>query len=381
MALDPRIALGVQPLQVQSPMEGAQQMLTLRELMMGAQAQEARRDQYRLAQAQAARQQQADQAFRAGLMQAGQMTPEVASLGLAAGYSPTDLQSMAGMRNWGRPKVAGQFETVGPDGRPVTMFRDEFGGTIGEGHAKPVELRDRDIGGSIQSVSPFTGEVFGSVEKTNSPDAILTDQRTRAEGAANRGVTIRGQNMADARAADEARFRQQKEAREIGAKGFEQENALRDDYLAQSKEFIKIRDSYSRIKAAAQDPSAAGDIALIFSYMKVLDPTSVVREGEFATAQNAGGVDDKMRALYNQVLNGQRLAPNVRADFVDRANKLFTVAQKDHGALKFQVQKTAREFGLNPDRVTPSFESADPDPSAQKSPMGASGGWSIKALD
>ena len=57
--IDPRIALGVQPLQIQSPMQGAQQMLTLRELMMGAQAQEARRDQLRMAQAHAAQQQAA----------------------------------------------------------------------------------------------------------------------------------------------------------------------------------------------------------------------------------------------------------------------------------------------------------------------------------
>lgn len=39
----------------------------------------------------------------------------------------------------------------------------------------------------------------GTVAKTVTPDAVLTDDRTRSEGAANRGVTVRGQNMTDSR--------------------------------------------------------------------------------------------------------------------------------------------------------------------------------------
>lgn len=158
MALDPRIALGVQPLQVQSPMQGAQQMLTLRELMAGAAAQEARRDQYRQAQAQAAQQQQAQGRFMQALQQSGgRMSPELATLGMSAGYSPEQLQQLSGMSNWGRPKVAGQFETTGPDGRPVTMFRDEYGGTIGEGHAKPVKLSAQNLGGEVGFFNEYTG--------------------------------------------------------------------------------------------------------------------------------------------------------------------------------------------------------------------------------
>lgn len=44
--------------------------------------------------------------------------------------------------------------------------------------------------------------VLNETRRTNTPDALLTDERTRAEGAANRGVTMRGQSMTDARARD-----------------------------------------------------------------------------------------------------------------------------------------------------------------------------------
>jgi len=39
----------------------------------------------------------------------------------------------------------------------------------------------------------------------------------------------------------------------------------------------------------------------------MLDPGSVVRESEFATAQNAAGVPDQVRNMYNKVLSGTRL--------------------------------------------------------------------------
>lgn len=182
MAIDPRIALGVQPLQIQSPMQGAEQMLTLRQLMAGAAAREAQRDHYRMAQAQAVQQQQAAEAFRAGLAQSGgQMTPGLAVLGLRAGMSPADLQSVAGMQDWGRPKVNQFVETVGPDGRPVKVGVDAYGRPMGEGFAQPVELRDRDLGGEVVSVNPYTGKEEGPrVRKT--PEQTELERLMIAQG-------------------------------------------------------------------------------------------------------------------------------------------------------------------------------------------------------
>lgn len=69
------------------------------------------------------------------------------------------------------------------------------------------DVKMTDVGGSIVPTNTNTlagpvGPMAGvaPIAKTNTPDAILTDQRTRSEGAANRGVTLRGQNLTDARA-------------------------------------------------------------------------------------------------------------------------------------------------------------------------------------
>jgi hypothetical protein len=155
----------------------------------------------------------------------------------------------------------------------------------------------------------------------------------------------------------------------IESGGFSNEQKLRKEFLDQSKNFIDVRDSYSRLQAVAADPSPAGDISIIFSYMKMLDPASVVREGEQATAQNAAGISDQIRNLYNKVITGERLSPNQRADFVRQGQKLYEQALG-------QVQKNAKMYediaqksGLNPALAVPDIGIA-----AQPAPAGGGQG-------
>ena len=108
---------------------------------------------------------------------------------------------------------------------------------------------------------------------------------------------------------------------------FDQANALRDEFMAQSEGFDEREDKFAQIKKFSEEPSAAGDIAMIFAYMKLLDPNSVVREGEYATAAAAGPIiDTRTRGLYNQLIRGERLLPSQRADFMRRASDLYATA-------------------------------------------------------
>jgi hypothetical protein len=97
--------------------------------------------------------------------------------------------------------------------------------------------------------------------------------------------------------------------------------------LPTTKAFASQATSYGRLIDSASDPSPAGDLALVFNFMKILDPGSTVREGEFATASNAGGVDDKMKSMYNSVIEGTILSEDQRADFLNRAGKLYKGAE------------------------------------------------------
>jgi hypothetical protein len=135
---------------------------------------------------------------------------------------------------------------------------------------------------------------------------------------------------------------------------------LADDFEGASKEFFKQRDAYNRVLASAEEPSAAGDLALIFNYMKVLDPGSTVREGEFATAQNSGSIPDVLTARYNKVIKGERLSDTQRTDFTTRATKLFDSAAKQQEATTKTFTNRAEAFG-----IPPSFVVRDTTPAGQ----------------
>src|SRR6185369_7351906 len=105
---------------------------------------------------------------------------------------------------------------------------------------------------------------------------------------------------------------------------------LSDDYRAEDaiKQYNTISRSYQNIKQAIASGSPAGDISAIFAFMKVLDPTSVVREGEFATAQNAGSIPEKIQNIYNKAIEGTRLTDDQRSDFLKQAENFYSSARE-----------------------------------------------------
>tara|TARA_R100001594_G_scaffold23066_2_gene44757 strand:- start:1892 stop:3199 length:1308 start_codon:yes stop_codon:yes gene_type:complete len=94
-----------------------------------------------------------------------------------------------------------------------------------------------------------------------------------------------------------------------------------DDFKGDIDPFLEIAPFYDTIRGATANPSAAGDLGMIFAYMKMLDPGSVVREGEFAVAANSGGIPDRIVRQLQQVQSGQRLSPDMRADFARTAQR------------------------------------------------------------
>jgi len=140
-----------------------------------------------------------------------------------------------------------------------------------------------------------------------------------------------------------------KEGKEVDT--FGRENTLRSQYLDKTKDYTGIAQAYSKIEAAAKDPSAAGDLSLIFGYMKILDPASVVRETEFANAQNAAGVPDRIRNLWNKALRGERLNEAQRDDFVNSAKKLVVSQKGQLDSMNKTYMDIAKTYELDPTKI------------------------------
>lgn len=129
------------------------------------------------------------------------------------------------------------------------------------------------------------------------------------------------------------------------------ENSLRDDFLKASKDYLTVRDAKNRMDSILE--TGAGDIALLYSYMKILDPGSTVREGELALAQQASGVPAVVLNMYNKVVNGERLPPETRKQFHAQAEKIYqkTAEQQDKNATQFA--DIARRQKLDTRNVVP----------------------------
>ena len=97
---------------------------------------------------------------------------------------------------------------------------------------------------------------------------------------------------------------------------------LRREFTARP-EVVKASASaaeYETLQTLANNPpSAGGDLALVYSFMKTMDPGSVVKEGEFKAAANAAGLSDRIVTSFGKVDNGEILSPSQRQDLASQA--------------------------------------------------------------
>jgi hypothetical protein len=96
------------------------------------------------------------------------------------------------------------------------------------------------------------------------------------------------------------------------------------------------------------------DIALIFSFMKTLDPGSTVREGEYATAKNAGSVPESVVNTYNQILSGKFLNDDQRKNFIETARKSYSGIAKEAETVASRYRSMAKDRGIPENLVVPS---------------------------
>jgi len=99
---------------------------------------------------------------------------------------------------------------------------------------------------------------------------------------------------------------------------------------------------------------------LIFSYMKMLDPASTVREGEYASAKNTAGIPQQLMNAYNKAVDGQFLSPKQREDFVTQARKKYEVQMAAQKKLDSQFESLAKKAGADPKDVI--FETQEDKP-------------------
>ena len=114
------------------------------------------------------------------------------------------------------------------------------------------------------------------------------------------------------------------------------------------KMYETVKSGYERVRQSAALQTGAGDMGLIYGYMKMLDPGSVVRESEFATAAQAGSYGEQIQGMVSRVINGERLPESVRQEFVQLAEGIYSETAANLGNINDQFTTRAQNYGVDP---------------------------------
>jgi hypothetical protein len=132
---------------------------------------------------------------------------------------------------------------------------------------------------------------------------------------------------------------------------FDMETKLNKTYTTRTADFTASKSDYQKMKDSAKEGTGAGDVALIFSFMKMLDPGSVVRESEFAIAQNSGGLLESLVVQYEKAKDGDRLSQPQRDNFLVLAKKYMSASSKHEVMVRGDLQNIVDDYKLNSKNV------------------------------
>lgn len=169
-------------------------------------------------------------------------------------------------------------------------------------------------------------------------------------------------DRAELRANQDQNLQEQKFTDDRSNTGFTQRDKLRSDYNA----LPSIRDYRGSIQSLAsalkRGDDGSGDTALIYDYVKALDPTSVVREAEVGMAQ---GGDARFNSLVAQAKkefgmdDGGNLSPKARQRLRREIINSNVSRVKQYNQAREQFSELARRSGFDPYEIVGNHD-ADP---------------------
>lgn len=186
-----------------------------------------------------------------------------------------------------------------------------------------------DIGGEIKMVD--------TNPLTNPGIATINYKKTFSPGDK---VTMRGQNMADAR---------QRDANTITQTGKQSDRSadLRKEFnaLPEVKSYKTVVPIMNSVRNSPDTP--AGDLDLIYGVGKLLDPDSVVREGEMGLVIKSGSPLQRFQGTVNYITSGRgRLPPEQRAELIKMMEGRAGSLKANYDAARSTYEQTADRLQL-----------------------------------
>jgi hypothetical protein len=198
-----------------------------------------------------------------------------------------------------------------------------------------------------QVEAKYAEQVAQDAIKKRAADLGLTTNQANQALAATRKLGVETQQAALALAALKASGGVDPD------KKFTQEEKIRKEWQGRSKVYGELGGIYSNLKSSADAKTGPGDIALITGFMKMLDPGSVVRETEFATARDTAGLFERLTNQATKIQSGQlfSLDSKQRGEYVALAKQYLDAAEKKAEQEKKDLGIVVKNYKLNPENV------------------------------
>ena len=262
------------------------------------------------------------------------------------GQDSSGLQALSSLID-ADPQTARNYALMGLS---QVMAPDKFAETFG----KLAEAGRAEAMAPITMRKESAEAIAKEIENKFKPEQLAADLGLTQAQTEQAKAAVLASKAAAAKSGAEA-TRAQSEARQMGAgiipldKRPELESKFRKEYSDQTKGYTEVKEAYQRILAS--EPNPAGDLSLIFGFMKMLDPMTGVREGEYANAANAAGIPERIRIQYNKAIDGDKLSPDQRVMYKKQSEKLYAAAAVKEKEVRKGIERIATGYGLKTDNI------------------------------
>jgi len=134
-------------------------------------------------------------------------------------------------------------------------------------------------------------------------------------------------------------------------KAFDNEASFRKEFSARPEvaNYGTILPQYTSAIQAGNNK--AGDLNLVNAFAKILDPNSVVREGEVAMASSVGGAKEQIKGYLAAITGKGGLTPDQRAEIMGEIRTRGSQAADAYNLTRRNYTGMAQEYGIPSSRI------------------------------
>jgi len=141
--------------------------------------------------------------------------------------------------------------------------------------------------------------------------------------------------------------------------GLRYESDQRDQFLKAVQPQLTAKNAISQIFSIDPKTSTGTDQLMgIYAFVKGLDPTSVVREGEISLLNNARSTFEQLFGQVKRMKQGDILLPSTIMKMQETAKTMLGIIKRSYDTRRKAFRDANKDFtgiGISPDRITPDF--------------------------